>query len=75
MSELGPGHISGNLSCCISSLLTFGVVAISTCTDGASYEPIMAFGAKEDAIETTSNSKSSAALLEEDELAITHSCK
>lgn len=60
MSECGPGNISGNSPCCAPSLLSEGRVAILTKTDGASYEPLITFGAKEDAMETASNTKSSA---------------
>lgn len=44
LSECGPGYMSGNVSCCASSLLTFGVVTIEAETDGASYEHIISEG-------------------------------
>lgn len=43
--ECGPGYISGNVSCCTSSLLTLGRVAIEAETDGASYEHSIKEGA------------------------------
>ncbi len=55
--ECGHGMITGNSSRCAPSLLSLGAVAILTKTDGAYYEPLITFGAKEDALETAPNSK------------------
>ncbi len=57
LPERGHVIIPGNSTRRASSLTPFGVVAIGTKTDGAAYEPLITFGAKEDAIETTSNTK------------------
>lgn len=66
--------MSGNVSRRTTSLLSLGVVASLAKTDGASYEPSLTLGAKEDAIETTTNPKLSVTknILELDEAKIVH---